>query len=103
MKLLNVSKSKQEAIYKKLSDSNKIFVAWQNTCQYTVDSPSPISITYSIGDGERKTERISGGTYTLTYFSNSGDDAIWSGYLTYNSRSGPGTAMFNGGVNFMKN
>ncbi len=96
---LDVSKSQQEAIYKKLIDSNRIFVKWKNTCEYTVESASPISITYSVGNGEKKTERISCGTYTFTYYSIPGDSTIWSGYLTYNS----GTSMFNGGVNFLKN
>lgn len=99
MKWLNVSKAKQEALYKKLSDSNRIFVAWKNTCEYTVDSPSPIAITYSIGDGEEMTKRVDRGPDKEVYETNPGDFAIWSGYLRYNS----GTTMFNGGVNFLKN
>lgn len=99
MKWLNVSKAQQEAIFKKLSDSNRIFVGWKNTCEYTIDSPSPIAITYSIGNDEVKTERVDRGTYTKTYETNPGESAIWSGYLRYNS----GTIMFNGGVNFLKN
>lgn len=85
MKWLNVSKAKQEALYKKLSDSNRIFVAWKNTCEYTVDSPSPIAITYSIGDGEEMTERVDRGSDKKVYKTNPGDSAIWSGYLRYNT------------------
>lgn len=76
MEWLYVSKVQQEAIYKKLRDSNRIFVAWRNICEYTVDSPSPISKTYSIGNGEKKTERASRGKYTLEYQSNPGDSTI---------------------------
>lgn len=97
---MNVTKAQQESTLTNLANnvSGSIYSGqWLVTVEFEVESANPVSITYNV-DGVEKTDTINyAGTYTYQYLANSGQSAIWSGYLTF-IQNGYGTASFNGGA-----
>lgn len=96
---LTVSAAQQNSIYTQLKNEGYNFVAWCNTIGFQVSATNPMTLTYTVGDGEQQSQSISNGYYTLTYYTAQGGNAIVKGYLTYFNQNLL-TSAFNTGINF---